>query len=491
MIPRNPVVTIMGHVDHGKTTLLDKIRKTNVAGGEAGAITQHISGYKIEYKGKKITFVDTPGHEAFTAMRARGSQMADFVILVVSAVEGPKPQTVEVIERCKISKVPVIVALNKIDLPDSDPERVKTEVSKYGLIPEEWGGDVPFIEISAKNSLNIEKILDTILVHSEMSELTGQTECQGQALVIESHLDRNMGVTATVLVVKDKLKVGDIIRSGEYVGKIRKLQDDLCKNIKEDNIGDPVILIGLPEVVNVGEPIIVYPNPKEAQIDAQKELEQRQNRRISTFSTGGDSENQINIVLIADVSGSLEAIKEAIVKIPQEHVKIVIKQEAVGEVSEGQVDYANITKSTILAFHTKVNNKAEPLLKKFQVSIVASDVIYEILEWLQEEILKHIKHETKIMIYGKAKVLALFRSEKPHIQVFGGEVIDGKIFDNKNLRVVREGKDMGMVKIQELQKNKFKATEVNISQQFGVSATGKTKVKIGDILESIEEVIVK
>jgi translation initiation factor IF-2 len=489
-VSRNPVVTIMGHVDHGKTTLLDSIRNSNVASGEAGAITQHISGYQILHKNKKITFVDTPGHEAFTAMRARGSQMADFVILVVSSVEGPKPQTVEVIERCKLSKTPVIVAINKIDLPDSDIERSKNEISKYGLIPEEWGGNTPFVEISAKTKQNLDKLLDTILLHSEVAELVGQIDCPGQAILIESHLDRTRGVVSTVLVVKDSLKTGDIIRCGENVGKIRKIQNSLGKEIKIANIGEPVLLFGIPEVVEVGEAVIVYKNQRQAQTDASIEKQKKASQKVYISKASKEGNNQINLLLVADVSGSLEALKEAIIKIPQEKVKLVIKQENVGQVNESNVEFANTTNSTILAFHTHINSQVESVVKKLGVNLIQSDIIYKILEWIEEQIFNSIKPEIKVVRLGRAKVLATFKSDKPSNQILGGEVLEGKIFDKKQLRVVRDDKEIGRLDINELQKNKVKATEINISQQFGVSVTGKVKIKVGDFLECIDEQIV-
>jgi len=487
---RPPVVTIMGHVDHGKTTLLDYIRKSNVASGEAGAITQHISSYKITYKGKNITFVDTPGHEAFTAMRARGSQLADFVILVVSAVEGPKPQTVEVIERAKMAKTPVIVVLNKIDLPDSDPEKVKTEISQFGLVPEEWGGQTPFISVSAKTGQNVDKLLETILLYAEVNDLKGQVECAGQAVVIESHLDRAMGVVTSVLVVKGEIRVGDTVRAGEYVAKIRRLETSEGKYIKSATLADPVVLIGLPEIVNTGEPIVVYTNIRQAQTDATLEKQKRAKRKVTVTNQLASSDNQINVILKADVSGSLEALKEAIIKTPQEHARVVIKSESVGAITENDVEFANTTGSTLIAFHTTISGNLEKQIQKYNVNLVQSDIIYEILEWIEDQILKHVKHEIKIISLGKATVLKLFKSEKATIQVLGGEVIDGKILDNKTILVHRGKEQIGKLEVVQLQRNKDKVTEVNISQQFGISVTGKVKVQVGDVLESIDEKVV-
>jgi translation initiation factor IF-2 len=489
-IPRAPVVTVMGHVDHGKTTLLDYIRKSSVASGEAGSITQHISSYKITHNDKDITFVDTPGHEAFTAMRARGSQLADFVIIVVSAVEGPKPQTVEVIERCKLSKVQVIVAINKTDLPEADVERVKTDLTKFNLVPEEWGGETPFIPISAKTGQGVDKLLETILLFAEIANLKGEIDCPGQAIVVESLRDNTRGVMTTVLVVKDEIKVGDIIRSGVCIGKIKKLTNTEHKEIDSAKIGDPVIIMGLPEIADIGEAVIVYQNLKQAQNDAYSEETKRAGRRVLHNNLKASTDNSINVVLKADVSGSLEALKEAIIKIPQDEVKISIKSQGVGMVNESDLDFAETSGSTILAFHTKPDNKTDVLLNKRKIGIIQSDIIYQILEWLESEIIARTKREIRKTILGKAKVLKTFKSEKPSIQIFGGEVIDGKILDNKPIEVIREGVIVGQMEIQELQRNKSKASEINISQQFGMSVIGKFKIKEGDTIQTIDEQIV-
>ena len=526
---RPPVITIMGHVDHGKTTLLDTIRQSNVVATEAGAITQHISSYSMEYlpesevkkqeenlgkdkkskksksesepnglkliKGKigyKLTFVDTPGHEAFVAMRARGSQLADIVILVVSAVEGPKPQTVEVIERIKMAKTPVIVALNKIDLPQSDIERTTQEIAKYGLVPESWGGDVPFIPISARNKINIDKLLEQILNQAEVMELKGEIDCKGQAVVIESHLDTQLGVVATALVIKEKLKVGDLIVCGESIGKIKKLQNSNNDVLMEAGLSEPVLLVGLPTVCDIGEPIVVYPNQKTAHNAVNLQITKRNSTKKSIPNqqiSGVDGE--INIILKADVSGSLEALEESIFKIPQEKVKIIIKAKSVGEIFENDIDFAKTTNSTILCFHTDWSSSIDAKIKKEKINVIQSNVIYEILAWLEEQVIANTKHETKIIPLGKAKILATFKSEKASVQVLGGECIEGKITTSKVLRIWRDEKEIGRAEIVELQRNKIKATEINISQQFGLSINSKIKIQVGDIVESIDEILVK
>ena len=490
VVSRPPVVTVMGHVDHGKTTLLDTIRKTNVVAGEAGAITQHISSYQIDYKGNKITFIDTPGHEAFTAMRARGTQLADFIILMVSATEGPKPQTVEVIERAKLSKTPVIVAINKVDLPEADPERVKQEIAAFGLVPEEWGGNTPFVPVSAKLGTNLDALLDTILVHAEVADLKGQSEVLGQAVVVESHLDSKQGVETTILVTKGELKVGDNIRSGESTAKVKKLLNTEGKFISEGKLCQPVVIYGFSNVVAIGEIIQSYPTMKEAINAASMEAAKKVAKKGNIVQTNIIAEGQINLVLKADVAGSLEALKETILKIPQENTSIVIKSVGVGPVNESDVDFAKTSKSTILAFHTSLLSGISKQVENAKVNLIQSDIIYELLNWIEEQILANTKHEIKITVLGTAKVLALFKSEKTSIQVFGAEVSNGKIFSNKNLRLA--GQDTSSVlEIVELQRNKEKVKEVNAPQQFGVSVSGKVKIKIGDILECIDETVVK
>ena len=510
MVRRPPVVTVMGHVDHGKTTLLDTIRKANVVAGEAGAITQHISSYSLEYfpknkdllkgdfvkganKGIKITFVDTPGHEAFAAMRARGSQMADFIILMVSAVEGPKPQTIEVIERAKLSKTPVIVAINKIDLPDADVERAKAEIAGFGLTPEEWGGETPFIAISAKSGTNIETLLDTILQHAELADLKGEINCQGQAIVVESHIDRSKGVESTVLVIKENLKVGDAMRCGEFAGKIKRIETTEGKSIQSAVIGDPVVIYGLPEVVGTGEAVLTYSSAAQARIDAESEKLKKHNskRIIQNDGTTKSKDNQIFVMLKADVAGSLEAIKEAITKIPQEKVKVIIKSESLGEINESDLDFAVITQSTILAFHNRISPEIEMQIQRKKINLVQSDIIYEILNWVEEEVLRNTKYEIKVTVLGQAEVLQLFRSDDPKWQVMGGEVKDGKILTGKSIRVIRGEKEIGRMEVEQLQQNKVKTDSVKTGLQFGISLSGKCKIQKGDIIESIDETVMK
>ncbi len=489
LISRPPVVTVMGHVDHGKTTLLDTIRKTNVVAEEAGAITQHVASYKIEYNGRKITFIDTPGHEAFTAMRARGTQLADFIILMVSAVEGPKPQTVEVIERAKMSKTPVIVALNKIDLPNADIEKTKADIAKFGLVPEEWGGDTQFIPISAKNNINIDKLLDTVLLMADIADLKGCIDKPGQAIVVESHIDNQVGVVTTLLVTRHCIKVGDNVSCGEVVGKIRSIKTTEGKAIQQAEICDPIKVTGLSGIVNTGELLIVHETQKAAQIAADMEKAKRSLKRTYIYKQE-TSEGGINLFLKADVSGSLEALKESILKIPQESVKIKIVGEGVGKVSETDVEFAHTTNSTILAFHTDILPKAADMISKLKVNLVQSSIIYEILQWVEDQLLKNIKHQTRIKVLGRAEVLAKFKSEKANIQIFGGEVKWGKILDNKELRLIRNGEDLGRLEIVELQRNKVKVKEINIAQQFGVSVKGKAKVEVGDFVECIDEIVI-
>jgi translation initiation factor IF-2 len=504
-VSRPPVVTVMGHVDHGKTTLLDTVRKANVVASEAGAITQHISSYQIEYNGQnvtndkalikgkngfKITFIDTPGHEAFTSMRARGTQLADIIILMVSAVEGPKPQTIEVIERAKISKTPVIVAVNKIDLPNADIDKVKQDIAAFGLVPEEWGGDTAYIPISAKNNLNIDKLLDQILLLAEVSEFKGYMGVQTEAVVLESEMDAKIGSQATVLVIKNELKIGDIVTCGGDTGKIKRILSSDNKSLQVALLAEPVTIYGLPKLAKIGDLIKVYPSVKEANNAIAAENLKKSAKKTIIHAKDND-EDTLNIILKTDVAGSLEALKESILKIPSEKGMIKIKQESVGQVNEGDVDHAKITNSTILAFHTSVSTSALAAIKSQKVDLLESDIIYELLEWVEEQMLKRIKHDIRIEVLGAAKILATFKSEKSSIQIFGGEVTQGKLLSGKTYRVMRNGEEVGKLELNELQKNKSKVNEVNIAQQFGASGSAKIKVQKDDILECINEIIVK
>jgi translation initiation factor IF-2 len=504
-VPRPPVVTVMGHVDHGKTTLLDTIRNTNVVGGEAGAITQHISSYQIEYdtktvtnskalirgkKGYKITFVDTPGHEAFTSMRARGTQLADIIILMVSAVEGPKPQTIEVIERAKMTKTPVIVAINKIDLPNADVDKVKQEIAAFGIVPEEWGGDSPFIEISAKNNLNIDKLLNQILLFAEISEFKGPVEIPAEAVVLESVMDSKAGAQATILILKDELKVGDVITCDGMQGKIKRILDSENKSVMIGTIAEPITIYGLPNLPKIGSLLKFHSTVKEANNYLVAQSLKQMKKKVIIYQNDSN-EDTLNLILKTDVAGSLEALKEAVLKIPTEKSQIIIKQESVGQVNETDVDYASTTNSTILAFHTSITPSSLAALKANKVNLIESDIIYELLEWVEEQLLKRIKHEIRIETVGQAEILKLFKAPKPSIQVFGGKVSSGKLLSGKSFRIVREGEEVGRIEMTELQKNKTAVTEVNISQEFGASATGKLKVQVGDILECINEIVVK
>lgn len=368
-------------------------------------------------------------------------------------------------------------------------KKVKGDVAAFGLVPEEWGGDTPYIAISAKNKENIDKLLDTILIHAEITELKGQTNCSAEAVVIESHLDQKLGVVTVALVTKDTIKLGDIIQAGAVLGKIKKLSTTDNLYLKEATIAIPVIILGLNNVVNSGQIINVHPDQKSANQAISQETSKITNRKNFT-SNDNVEEDTINIILKADVLGSLEALKESILKIPQEQIKVSIKSESVGVVSQNDLNYAKTTNSTILAFHTDLEKNVVDQVRNGDVNIVQSDIIYEILQWVEEEILKNIKHETTIQVLGFAEVLATFTSEKPNIQVFGGEVKNGKILDNKMLRLIRNGEDIGQFEILELQRNKAKTSEVNISQQFGMSVKGKTKIQKGDTIECIDEIII-
>jgi translation initiation factor IF-2 len=500
MLAKRPmIVTIMGHVDHGKTTLLDSIRDTNVVATEAGAITQHITSYKIEFQGEQITFLDTPGHEAFAAMRARGSQIADVVVIVVSAVEGVKPQTLEVIQRVKLAKTKVVIALNKVDLPEADQVKVTQEIAGYGLVPEEWGGEVPFIPISAKLGTNVDKLLETLITISQIEEFKGEINVAGQAVVVESHLDNKLGVLTALIVTKGEIKTGDYVVVGDTYCKIKQIRDSNNKILKTAGLSEPIAILGLNKLVDTGEVMVTYPDKKTAENTAIEEARRRSVKKISIQRLSSNlvdkkgSGNNLHIVLKADVNGSLEALKEAILKIPTEGVNLVIKDASVGQISENDLQFSVTSDSTIIAFNTSANQQALKWIKdnKNKVELIQSSVIYELLSWVEEAILSRVKKEIKQVSIGKAEVLAIFKSEKAHLQVFGGEVTENKISSNKKIKVWRNGQDIGILEIVEIQRNKQKVSEVFQPQQFGISTNNKVKIQKGDLIESFDEVVVK
>ncbi len=486
---RPPIVAIMGHVDHGKTTLLDTLRKTKVAEGESGGITQHIGAYRVKHSGKWITFLDTPGHEAFSEMRARGANVTDIIVLVVSADDGVKPQTLEVINRAKFTDTPLIVAINKIDKPEANIMRVKQELASANILTEEWGGKTIACEISAKQNIGLDHLLEMILLTAELETFKANPEGQTVGTVIESKVMQGKGPTATIIIQNGTLKLGDIVSAGPAYGRIRSLEDEHGKKLKEVLPSMPAQISGLSELPQAGDVIQVFADldkAKQISIITQKKLK---THKLSARKLSGDlTSKTLNLIIKADVAGSLEAIKQSIAKLKNDEVKINILSEGIGEVNESDCLLASSSKATIIAFRTKVNPKAVSLAKIKQVTIDSYDVIYELIEAVTKAVIEMFTPETEKFILGKAKVLAVFMTEKNHM-IVGGRVEEGELKKISHITILRDGAELGRAEITELQQNKVASKGVLAGSEFGIKLKTTTKIKVGDVLESFEEKI--
>ena len=497
---RPPIVAVMGHVDHGKTTLLDTIRKTNVVATESGAITQHIGAYQVASNGKFITFLDTPGHEAFAAMRARGANVTDIIVLVVAADDSVKPQTLEVINRAKLTKTPMIVAINKVDKPEANIDRVKADLSQLGVTIEEWGGTTPAVPVSAKTGMGIDKLLETILLLSDIEELKAAPDGQTLGTVIESHLSRSQGAVATVLVQNGTLKVGDIVLVGTAYGKVRSMEDAVARKVKEAGPSYPVLISGISGVPEVGDILKVMPSAEEAKTQALnlQKLE-RVKRLMSRSQIKADpTTRELKLILRADVAGSLGAITDALGKLDTEDVKLNIVDQKVAEISESDIALAENTKSIVIGFHTRMTPGVAKLAKQKNITVDMYDIIYELIEDVTQALLVMMPMVVVETILGKAKIKAVFLTEKD-VMIVGGEVADGKIVDKKKFRVYRtdpagQGRDKQLVgegKIEELQQSKIEVGEVGLGKEFGIKIKVKVPVKEGDVLEVFDETVRK
>jgi len=498
-VPRAPVVTIMGHVDHGKTTLLDAIRKTKVAAGEAGGITQHVAAYKVKAPGHgDIVFLDTPGHEAFTEMRARGAQATDIVVLVVAANDGVKPQTLEALNHAKDAKVKIIVAVNKIDMPDAAPERVKQQLADQQLIAEDWGGDTIFVNVSAIKGENIDKLLEAIAVTAEVMELTADPVKSASGLVIEARLDRNRGPMATVLVQEGTLRVGDVVVAGRTFGKVRAMLDDLGNSITEAGPSTPVEVLGLDGVPDAGDQM----NAAEDDKVAKQVVEHRRQtfRKRELASTGrvsletlmeriseGLDQKELKIVLKADVQGSTEALKSALIKLTTPKVKVSVIGAGVGGITESDVNLAKAGNAIIVGFHVRPAGKSAKLAEQEEVEIRLYDIIYDALDDVKGAmagLLAPIKREIPM---GKLSVRDTFAIPKIGT-VAGCMVTDGKITRKAHLRLIRDAVQIYEGKIGSLRRFKDDVSEVGTTFECGVMIAGYNDIKTGDIIEAYEVV---
>ena len=499
--PRPPVVTVMGHVDHGKTMLLDQIRQTNVVEGEAGGITQHIGAYEVQRNGKRITFIDTPGHEAFTAMRARGADATDIVVLVVAADDGVMPQTVEAIDHARAAEVPIVVAINKIDRDNADTNRVMTQLSERDLVPEEWGGDTVVTAISALERTGIDDLLENILVVSEVEDLKADPEGRARGVVLEANLDIGRGPVATILVLEGTLRVGDPVVAGAAWGRARALIDDTGAQVSEAGPATPVELLGLSDVAEAGDEFVVSPDEKVARTVAEKrEHFHRQvglGRDASVHAGGARLEDlfeqiqrgeaaTLNLVLKADVTGSLEALTESLKKLERPEVSLSFVHRGVGAISEGDIGLAATSNATIIGFGVRPDRKARELAEAEGVEIRTYEVIYEVIEDIEAAMLGLLAPEYEEVVTGEAEVREIFRV--PRIgAVAGCYVQDGVITRGSKVRFLREGTIIWKGTISSLKRFKDDVREVQSGFECGIGLSDFQDLKAGDVIETYDE----
>ena len=496
---RPPVIVVMGHVDHGKTSLLDAVRSTNVIEGEAGGITQHIGAYKVEINGREITFLDTPGHEAFTAMRARGAQITDIAILVVAANDRVMPQTVEAINHAKAADIPIIVAINKIDLEGANPEKIKQDLTEYGLVPEEWGGDTIYVPISAKKHQNIDTLLEMVLLVADMKELKANPNKQAKGAVIEARLDKSKGPIATMLVQRGTLDVGDTIVVGSVIGRIRTMKNDKGQSVKKAGPSTPVEITGLTEVPEAGEIFYEVKDEKTAKHLIEKRKRQARDRILSLNSTVTLDDlfsqiekgnlKQLNLIVKADVQGSVEAIKQSLEKLSDEKVKVSVIHANVGGVTETDVTLAKVSNAIIIAFNVRPELRAKQMAEKEEVEIKTYSVIYNAIEDIKSAMKGMLDPVYKETIIGNAEVRQIFKVSNVGT-IAGCYVTDGKITRHSIVRVIRDNIVVGEGKIASLKRFKDDVKEVTKEFECGIQIENFNDIKEGDIIEAhiMEEV---
>ena len=493
LVPRPPVVVVMGHVDHGKTSLLDAIRKTNVIEGEAGGITQHIGAYKVKVNGREITFLDTPGHEAFTSMRARGAQITDIAILVVAADDGVMPQTIEAIHHAKAASIPIIVAINKIDLPGANVEKVKQELMKYDLVPEEWGGDTIFVPISAKKNINIDNLLEMVLLEADMLNLRANPNKQSKGTVMEARLDKSQGPIASVLVQRGTLNVGDTIILGTSIGKIRTMKNDKGQKVKEAGPSTPVEITGLSSVPEGGDVFYEVKNEKVAKhLIEKRKLENREKAIANSNQVTLDNlfekmenENlkQFNIIVKADVKGTAEALQSSLEKLSNDEVVVKVLHSDAGGVTESDVELAAASKAIIIAFNTRPVGGAKNLAEKLGVEIKQYSVIYQALEDVESAMKGMLAPKYQEVTIGNAEVRQTYKISKVGT-IAGCYVTDGKLERNAGVRVIRDGVVAFEGKLISLKRFKDDAKEVSAGFECGVQIDGFNDIQVGDTIEA-------
>ena len=496
---RPPVVTIMGHVDHGKTTLLDTIRKTNVALGEAGGITQAISAYQVKCNDKLITFIDTPGHAAFTEMRARGAKITDIIIIIVAADDGVMPQTKEVIDHAKAAGVPIIVAINKIDKPNVDPQRIMTELSEYGLMPDTWGGDTLYNMISAKNNIGINELLENILLIADMQNYKANPKRYAVGTVIESRLDKHLGPVVTVLVSNGTLRLGDPIVVGSAYGKVRTLKNDAGIDLTEAAPSTPVEITGLNEVPSSGDRFMAFETDKEAKVVSEKRklaLKEQNSKNSGSVSLDDlfakikEGQKEINVIIKADVNGSAEAVKNSLEKLEVEGVKVKVISSRVGAITESDIVLAKASNAILIGFNVRPNNSIKDYAKENGVEIRLYNIIYKAVEEMEAAMKGMLEPIFTEQVLGEAEVRQIFKFSKVGT-IAGSYITDGIVKSSAKARVIRDSIVIYDGNIGSLQREKDSVKEVKKGLECGITIENYNDIKVGDIIEAYEMVEVK
>lgn len=496
MVPRPPVVTIMGHVDHGKTTLLDTIRKTNVTSGEFGGITQHIGAYQVSLKGRKVTFLDTPGHEAFTAMRARGAQVTDIVIIVVAADDGVMPQTKEAVDHAKAAGVPIVVAVNKIDKPGANPDRIMSEMAELGIMPEEWGGDTIFMNVSAKQGIGVSDLLETVLLVADMAELKANPDQLASGTVIEAKLDKGRGPVATLLVQRGTLHSGDSIVVGTSYGRVRKMTNDKGMEIKKAEPSCPVEIIGLNDVPRAGDVFMAYDNYKKAQEIASHRLEKQiEKERNATSAMSledlakkideGDVK-EINVLIKADVQGSAEALKASMERLEVDTVRVNVIRSTVGTITESDILLASASNAIIYGFNIRPSAAIRKKAEEEGIEIRLHNIIYKALEELESAMKGMLAPVYEEVVIGQAEVRQIYKVSKVGT-IAGCKVVDGHIKRDCKVRLIREGIVIYDGKLGSLRRFENDVKEVQNGFECGMTIENYNDIKVDDIIEAYED----
>lgn len=488
IVKRSPVICIMGHIDHGKSTLLDYIRKTNIVDTEAGGITQRISAYEVTRKDIKITFLDTPGHEAFSAMRERGINVADIAVLVVSAEDGVKKQTLEAYKCITENKVPVIVAITKIDKPDANIERTKNSLVENGIYIEGYGGDIPCVAISAKTGQGIEELLDMMVLLSDMGDLKGDLDKNAEGAVIEANLDKKKGITATLIIKDGTLESGMYIVCGESMAPTRIMEDFRGEKISEAHFSSPIRIVGFNSLPEVGTSFFSFKEKKEAESFVQNFIREKQEKKKSISSDSESEENIVKVLVKAEVAGAIDAIRHEIAKIESEVIKVKIIATGIGDITENDVKIlSGRGKNVIVGFDVKVDPSAKDIAERSGIEIKVFDIIYKITEWLQEIVNKNTPKTMVEETTSRIKVLKYFSSMKDK-HIIGARVEMGELHAGDELKIFRKEEEIGRAKVKELQKDKNKVSEVTEGMEFGCQIQSEIVVAPGDKIEGFKVV---